>query len=61
MVDYNFGDIANLILIHDDLVIAADDFETDDKTLICGFLKGPDQEILNSIETKSNTVAVLIR
>ena len=34
MVDYNFGDIENVILIHDDLTIAGDDFESHDKTLI---------------------------
>ena len=34
MVDFNFGDIENVILIHDDLIIAGDDFETHDKTLI---------------------------
>ena len=39
MVDYNFGDIGNMILIHDDLIIAADDFETHDKTLIDVFFE----------------------
>ena len=33
MVDYNFGDIENLILIHDDLIITGDDFESHDTTL----------------------------
>ena len=34
MVDYNFGDIENVISIHDDLIIAGDDFESHHKTLI---------------------------
>ena len=34
MVGYNFGDIENVILIHDDLIIGGDDFESHDKTLI---------------------------
>ena len=37
MVDYNFGDIENVILIHDDFIIAGDDFESHDKTLIYVF------------------------
>ena len=61
MVDYNFGDIENVILIHDDLIIAGDDFESHDKTLDVDVLKGPAREILNSVETKYNTVSVLIR
>ena len=34
MVDYNFGDIKNVISIHDDLISAGGDFESNDKTLI---------------------------
>ena len=34
MVDYNFGDIVNVILIHADLIVAGDDFESHDKTFI---------------------------
>ena len=34
MLDYNFGDIENVTLIHDDLIIAGDDFESHDKTFI---------------------------
>ena len=40
MVDFNFGDIENVILFHDDLINAGDDFETHDKTLIDGLWKG---------------------
>ena len=39
MVDYNFGDIEHVILIHDDLIIGGDDFECNDKTLIDVFEK----------------------
>ena len=34
MMDYNFGDIENVISFHDDLIIAGDDFESHDKILI---------------------------
>ena len=34
MVDYNFGDIENVISIHVDVIIAGDDFKSHDKTLI---------------------------
>ena len=37
MVDHNFGDIENVILSYDDLIIAGDDFESHDKTLIYVF------------------------
>ena len=55
MVDYNFGDIENGILIHDDLIIGVDDFESHDKHSLV-ILKGSARVILNSIETKYNTV-----
>ena len=47
-------------MVSDDLIVAGDDFESHDKTLIA-VLKGPAREIFNSIETKYNTVSVLIR
>ena len=59
-MDYNFGDIENQISIHDDLIIAGDDFESHDKTLIDVFERAS-SKILNSIEAKYNTVSVLIR
>ena len=63
MVDYNFGDIENVIPIHDDLIIAGDDFEIHHgmtkHSLM--FWKGLAPNSLDSIETKFNTVSVLIR
>ena len=49
-----------MILIHDDLIIGGDDLKAMTKHSLM-FLKGPAREILNSIETKYNTVSVLIR
>ena len=45
MVDYNFGDIENGILIHDDLIMAGDDFESYDKTVIDVFEKASSRNI----------------
>ena len=43
MVD--FGDIENGILIHKDLIIAGDDFESHDKTLIDVFERASSRNI----------------
>ena len=45
MVDYNFGDIENVIAIHDGLIIAGDDFESNDKTLIDVFERAKSRNI----------------
>ena len=44
-MDYNFGDIENVILIHDDLIIAGDDLESHDKTLIDVFERASSRKI----------------
>ena len=56
----DFGGIENVISIHDDLIIAFDDFESHVKHSLM-FFKRPDQEIINYIDTKNNTVSGLIR
>ena len=45
MVDFNFGDIENVIWIHDDLIIAGDDFESHDKTLIDVFERASSRNV----------------
>ena len=50
MVDYNFGDIENVILINDDLIIAGDAFESHDKTLIDVFERTSSRNIKFNID-----------
>ena len=45
LVEYNFGDIENVILIHEDLIIAGDDFESHDKTPIDVFERASTRNI----------------
>ena len=45
MVDINFSDIENVIPIHDDLIIAGDDFKSNEKTLIDVFERASSRNI----------------